>query len=180
MYAVLHPPNFAAQVAAQQRPELRKRAFALVDGEPPAEIVVAANKAARSCGIEAGMSRLQSETFPGVTILRRVQEDELTAQAILHTIACMFSPRIEYVESYAGTYALDIRGMNGLFGSIAIPTGHIEADARAFVLERHGSNPAPHRGIGAGVHAWQTGIIQGWYSFWREAGIWIRRQFGCG
>jgi protein ImuB len=116
MYAVLHPPNFAAQVAAQQRPELRKRAFALVDGEPPAEVVVAANKAARSCGIEAGMSRLQGETFPGVIILRRVQEDELTAQAILHTIACMFSPRIEYVETYAGTYALDIRGMNGLFG----------------------------------------------------------------
>ena len=116
MYAVLHPPNFAAQVAAQQRPELRKRAFALVDGEPPAEVVVAANKVARSFGVEAGMSRLQGETFPGVTILRRVQEDELTAQAILHTIACMFSPRIEYVESYAGTYALDIRGMNGLFG----------------------------------------------------------------
>ncbi len=62
------------------------------------------------------MSRLQGETFPGVIILRRVQEDELTAQAILHTIACMFSPRIEYVESYAGTYALDVRGMNGLFG----------------------------------------------------------------
>jgi protein ImuB len=116
MYAVLHAPNFAAQVVAQQRPELRRHAFALVDGEPPAEVVVAANKAARSCGVEAGMSRLQAETFPGVIILRRVQEDELSAQAILHTIACMFSPRIEYVESYAGTYALDIRGMNGLFG----------------------------------------------------------------
>jgi len=116
MYAVLHPPNFAAQVAAQQRPELRKRAFALVDGEPPAEVVIAANKAARAFGVEAGMSRLQAETFPRVIILRRVPEDELSAQAILHTIACMFSPRIEYVESYAGTYALDIRGMNGLFG----------------------------------------------------------------
>ncbi len=116
MYAVLHPPNFAAQVAAQQRPELRKRAFALVDGEPPTEVVVAANKAARSGGIEAGMSRLQAETVPGVIILRRVQKDELTAEAILHTIACMFSPRVECVESDAGTYALDIRGMNGLFG----------------------------------------------------------------
>jgi protein ImuB len=116
MYAVLHPPNFAAQVAAQLRPELRKRAFALVDGEPPAEVVVTANKAARSCGVEAGMSRLQAETIPGVTIVRRVQEDEFSAQAILHTIACMFSPRIEYVETYAGTYALDIRGMNGLYG----------------------------------------------------------------
>ncbi len=48
MYAVLHPPNFAAQVVAQQRPELRKRAFALIDGEPPADTVVSANKAAPS------------------------------------------------------------------------------------------------------------------------------------
>ena len=48
MYAVLHPPNFAAQVAAHQRPELRKNAFALVEGEPPAEMVITANKAARS------------------------------------------------------------------------------------------------------------------------------------
>jgi protein ImuB len=47
MYAVLHPPNFAAQVAAKQRPELRKRAFALVDGEPPAEVAITANHAAR-------------------------------------------------------------------------------------------------------------------------------------
>ncbi len=35
---------------------------------------------------------------------------------MLHTIACMFSPRIEYVEVHPGTYALDIQGMNGLFG----------------------------------------------------------------
>ena len=62
MYAVLHPPNFAAQVAAQQRPELRKRPFVLIDGEPPAEIVFAVNKAARSSGVEVGMTRLQAES----------------------------------------------------------------------------------------------------------------------
>jgi hypothetical protein len=43
MYALLHPPNFAAQVVAHERPELRKRAFALTDGEPPGEVVVAVN-----------------------------------------------------------------------------------------------------------------------------------------
>ena len=33
MYAVLHPPNFAAQVAAQQRPQLRKEAEEALYGE---------------------------------------------------------------------------------------------------------------------------------------------------
>jgi protein ImuB len=116
MYAVLHPPNFAAQVVAQQRPELRNRAFALIDGEPPADTVVAANKAARSLGVEVGMTRLQAATFPEVVTVRRVPEDEVSAQSILHTIACMFSPRIEYAELHPGTYVLDIQGMNGLFG----------------------------------------------------------------
>jgi hypothetical protein len=71
MYAVLHPPNFAAQVAAQQRPELRKHAFALVDGERPADVVIAANKAARSFGVEAGMSRLWHDKIDGSQELRQ-------------------------------------------------------------------------------------------------------------
>ena len=116
MYAVIHPPNFTAQVVAQQRPELRKRAFVLIDGEPPADAVVAVNKAARSLGVEVGMTRLQTATIPEVVAVRRIPEDEVSAQSILHTIACMFSPRIESVEVHPGTYALDIQGMNGLFG----------------------------------------------------------------
>lgn len=116
MYAVLHPPNFAAQVVAQQRPELRKRPFVLIDGEPPADTVVAANKAARTFGVEVGMTRLQAATIPDVLAIRRVPEDEVSAQSILHTVACMFSPRIESIEAHPGTYALDIHGMNGMFG----------------------------------------------------------------
>jgi protein ImuB len=79
MYAVLHPPNFAAQVAAQQRPELRKRPFALIDGEPPADTIVAANRSARSLGVEVGMTRLQAATIPEVVAVRRVPEDEVSA-----------------------------------------------------------------------------------------------------
>jgi len=119
MYAVLHAPNFAAQVAAQQRPELRKSAFALVEGEPPAEVVMAANKAARASGVEVGMTRLQAATIPGVLLVRRAPENEASALTVLHTIACMFSPRIESVERLPGTYALDIDGMSGLFGEEA-------------------------------------------------------------
>jgi len=116
MYAVLYPPNFSAQAAVRERPELRKKPFALLDGEPPTDTVHAANKAARSIGVEVGMTRLQAETFPEVACLRRVIAHESSAHTALHTVACMFSPRIEQVDAHPGTYALDIGGMDTLFG----------------------------------------------------------------
>lgn len=82
MYAVLHPPNFYAQAAAQARPELRKKAFALLDGDSTSETVFAANKA-RVAGIEVGMARLQAEAFPEAVTLRRVTEQEQAANAAL-------------------------------------------------------------------------------------------------
>jgi protein ImuB len=115
MYAVLHPPNFFAQAAAHQRQELRKRSFVVLDGEPPGEMVFAANKTARSLGVEIGMTRLQVEAFSDVVVLRRVIDHEHTAYTSLHHVACMFSPRIESVEERPGTYALDIRGMDLLY-----------------------------------------------------------------
>ena len=36
----------------------------------------------------------------------------------LHEIVCRFSPRIEPVAERPGTYALDIRGMNTIFGDV--------------------------------------------------------------
>jgi len=115
MYAVLHPPNFFAQAAAMQRPELRKRPFAVFDGEVPKEFVFAANKGARARGVEPGMSRLQAESC-NVTMIRRDVACEEVALTSLHEIVCRFSPRIESVAERSGTYALDIRGMNTIFG----------------------------------------------------------------
>ncbi len=87
MYAVLHPPNFFAQAAALEKPELRKRAFAVFDGQAPREFVFAANKAARTRGVEVGMPRLQAEACD-VTMLRRDVAWEDTAQGRLHEIVC--------------------------------------------------------------------------------------------
>jgi protein ImuB len=116
MYAVLHPPNFFAQAAVHERPELRKRPFVVFDGEPPGEIVFAANKSARSLGAEVGMSRLQVQSIPELVALPRITSQETAAHTALHDIACTFSPRIESVPSRPGTYALDIKGMYTLFG----------------------------------------------------------------
>ena len=126
MYAVLYPPNFYAQAAAHPRPELRKRPFALLDGEAPAEFVIAANKGAHAIGLEVGMTRLQAESFGDVAILPRTPKDEASAHTILHTVACLFSPRIESVDAYPGMYALDIEGMNRLYGD----TAHLAAKLR--------------------------------------------------
>lgn len=115
MYAVLHPPNFFAQAAALEHPELRKRAFAVFDGQAPREFVFAINKAARMRGVEVGMSRLQAESCD-VTMIRRDLECEEKVLGRLHEIACRFSPRVELVAERPGTYALDIRGMNTIFG----------------------------------------------------------------
>lgn len=119
MYAALFTPDFAVQAVARQRPELRKQAVALLDGEAPLETVCATNRRGRQLGIEAGMSRLQAESFPGASVLHRVHEYEEVAKTILHTVACLFSPRIEAVESHPGTYVLDIDGMRRLFGDSA-------------------------------------------------------------
>ncbi len=119
MYAALHAPAFHVQTVAHQQSELRKRPVALLDGEPPLETVYATNKQARALGIQKSMSRLQAESFAGVTVLRRNRECEETGLAILHTTACQFSPRIKAVETHPGTFVLDIQGMHTLFGDTA-------------------------------------------------------------
>jgi protein ImuB len=129
MYAVLYPPNFLAQSAARPRPELRKKPFALLDGEPPNEVVVAVSRAALSFGVTVGMSRLQVEAFSEVVTVPRVEDYERIAHAALHTVACGFSPRIERVEEHSGTYALDIRGMNKLFLDTAELVGKLRRSA---------------------------------------------------
>ena len=119
MYAALHVPDFYVQAMAHQQSDLRKRAVALIDGEPPLETVFATNKQARALGIQVAMSRLQAESFAGAIVIRRVRETEEAAHTILHTTVCLFSPRIEPVATHPGSYVLDIQGMNRVFGDAA-------------------------------------------------------------
>jgi protein ImuB len=65
------------------------------------------------------MSRLQAETCD-VTMVRRDVACEDAAFTKLHEIVCRFSPRIEAVAECPGTYALDIRGMNTIFGDATL------------------------------------------------------------
>jgi len=119
MYAALHTPDFPVQAMVHRRPELHKLPVALLDGEPPLETVFATNRQARAVGVQGAMSRLQAESFAGIAVIRRVRDCEDQALAILHVAACLFSPRIEAVNNYPGTFVLDIQGMSSLYGDEA-------------------------------------------------------------
>jgi protein ImuB len=124
MYVCIHAPDFAAQAAVRLCPELRRRAIAVLDGDPPLEKVFAINLFARRAGLAVGMSRLQVESFDGVQMLQRSHESERSAQSALLECAAEFSPRIELVQSQqpeqtGGTAVLDIAGSDRLFGAAA-------------------------------------------------------------
>ena len=118
MYACVYVPDFAVQAAARLHPELKGRAVAVLDGEPPLEKVFAVNQKARAMGLSEGMGRLQIESFAGVEVISRSKghEEEHSAQAALCECASEFSPRIESMDAN-GTVVLDISGTERLFGS---------------------------------------------------------------
>jgi protein ImuB len=139
VYLCLHLRDFAAQTLVRLEPELRKRPVAILDGDPPLETVFALNQRARILGIESGMSRLQAESFEGVSVSARVKQREDSAFLIFMKSAERFSPRIEVLasptESTSGAaLILDASGSERLFGSPAQIVAAIrrEVDAAGF------------------------------------------------
>jgi protein ImuB len=122
LYLCLHVRDFAAQTLARLRPEVRKRPVAILRGDPPLETVFALNERARNLGIAPGMSRLQAESFDGVSLSTRVKQQEESAFAILMHCAERISPKVEVLaspkESSSGaTLILDISASERLFGA---------------------------------------------------------------
>jgi protein ImuB len=122
LYLCLHVRDFAAQTLGRLRPELRKRPVAILDGDPPLETVFALNQWARDQGIVLGMSRLQIESFDGVSLFPREKQHEDSAFLILVHCGERISPRIEVLtspeESSSGaTLILDVSASERLFGT---------------------------------------------------------------
>jgi len=117
LYACLCAKEFSVQSLLRLRPELREQPCVVMDGEPPLEQVCSLNRRARSLGLVRGMTRVEVETFSGVTVLARSRNEEATARAALLECAGGFSPRVEDA-SQEGTllYVLDIAGTEKLFG----------------------------------------------------------------
>ncbi|SRR6266702_2765449 len=96
LYLCVHVRDFAAQALTQSH-ELGSRAIAILNGDPPLERVFAMNGAARQHGLEAGMSRVQAESFPILLLRRdRVREDAAGASAVVNA---MPTAKYNYGES---------------------------------------------------------------------------------
>jgi protein ImuB len=120
MFACFYIPDFAVQAAllpepAEARAALRASSLAILDGPANLPRVFATNLAARRAGIQAGMTRLQVETYGGVLFRKRSLVEEDSAQAALVNFAGIFSPRVE--STCPGAVILDLAGMEKLLGS---------------------------------------------------------------
>src|SRR5260370_3671093 len=85
-FACLFVPDFPVQAVVRLEPELRNKPVAILAGAPPLTKVFAVNREGRSAGVEAGMTKVQAEPFPGVAWRWRSLLQEATAYAAL--LAC--------------------------------------------------------------------------------------------
>ncbi|MES2222395.1 MAG: DNA polymerase Y family protein, partial [Acidobacteriota bacterium] len=120
LYACLYVKEFPAQALLRLRPELQEKPCAVMQGEPPLEQVGSLNAKARRLGVLIGMTRVEMETFPAVTLLpRSLQEEAATKTALLECVGS-FTPRVEEVSlDCAFLCVLDIAGTKKLFGPAA-------------------------------------------------------------
>lgn len=117
LYACVCVMEFPAQALLRMRTQLRGRACVVLEGEAPLEQVCSMTPAARALGAACGMTRVEVETFPHLTVLRRSSQEETAARAALLQCARGFSPRVEECsEDRIFRCVLDIAGMEKLFG----------------------------------------------------------------
>jgi protein ImuB len=123
-FACLFIPDFPVQAVVRQDPDLRNKPVAVLAGASPLTKVFAANPAARTLGVEAGMTKLQAEACGAIEWRWRSRSQEAAAQAALLDCAWMISPRVEEGQKGSNddlpaTVVLDIAGCEKLFGSHA-------------------------------------------------------------
>src|SRR5437016_12788123 len=100
MFACLFAPDFPVQAACRMEAEntrqtLKQSPVAILDGPANLSRVVATNKAARSAGIQIGMTKLQVETCSRVSMKKRFLANEDATQAALLDCGRAFSPCAE-------------------------------------------------------------------------------------
>ena len=118
LYTCLYAKEFPTQALLRLRPELRNRACAVMEGEPPVQHVCSLNRNARALGAKHGMTPVEMDTFPSTAVLPRSRAEESAAKAALLECAGTFSPRVEdQSDDRAFLCVIDIAGTEKLFGS---------------------------------------------------------------
>ena len=117
LYACVCAKEFPAQALLRMRPELRDHACVVMEADPPLQQVCSLNQKARQLGLARGMTKVEVETFPSVTVLTRSTEEESSARTALLECAGSFSPRVEECsEDSVFLCVIDIAGTEKLFG----------------------------------------------------------------
>lgn len=117
LYAALFVREFPAQSLLRLRSELHSQPCVVMQGEPPLQQVVSLNVNARALGIVHGMTKVEVDTFPEITVLRRSPDEEEAARTALLECAGGFSPRVElHTEDEEFLCVIDIAGTDKLFG----------------------------------------------------------------
>jgi protein ImuB len=132
LFASIYVPDFPVQAALRSEagdalgeklsresvpPKLSylKDQIAVLDGPANQMKVIACNEPARRAGIEIGMTKLQAEALPSVTLRKRVLDHEYIAQAVLLECAGKLSPRLE--STCPGMVIVDLTGTERLSGT---------------------------------------------------------------
>jgi protein ImuB len=117
LYACVYVKEFPAQALLRLRQELRNRPCVVMDGQPPLQEVYSLTRKARTLGIVRGMTRVEVETAPSMTMLPRSIKEETVAKIALLECAGAFSPRVEEkFQDSALLCVIDIAGTESLFG----------------------------------------------------------------
>ena len=116
LFACIYVPDFPAEAIVRASPELRDQPLAVLDGTAPTITVISANALAHDAGVEAGMTKLQAETCPGIHVRRRSLLQEEAVHSALLDCAYAFSPRVEDTGRSGDTVILDVFGLDRLIG----------------------------------------------------------------
>jgi protein ImuB len=117
LYAAIFAREFPAQALLRLRNELRGQPCVVMEGEPPLQEAASLNAKAQALGIVHGMTQVEIDTFPNVTVLRRSHSEEAAARTVLLECAGGFSARIEDLgEDRVFLCVIDIAGTEKLFG----------------------------------------------------------------
>ncbi len=109
MFAVLHLADFALHAVLRTEHESRGRPAALFSGTGRKSLVLAANPAARTAGVERGMTAPQAVArCPALLIRAPNATMEAEARATVLTLAFMLSPAVE--DTAPGVCTIDLRG----------------------------------------------------------------------
>jgi protein ImuB len=132
LFACLYVKEFSAQAMLRLRQELRDKPCVVMEREPPLQYVCSRNAKAKILGVAYGMTKVEIDTFPSLTVLSRSRKEEAIAKSVILECAGTFSPRVED-RSTDNSFlcVVDISGTERLFGPPTTLASHLLRHVKA-------------------------------------------------